>query len=122
MKFKSPTSDKLMVSLLSGHCLTLTPDGVNVPPHFRREVIAAGGIPVGVDTGEQDPPDENAKQRQKVILNGIDKLLDGDDAAAFNGDGKPDLRKLSAVTGFNVSRSERDEAWEIAQKGLSEKD
>lgn len=114
MKFKPPKgiTEPLSIGLTSGHSLLIEPKGTTVPTHFRRAAIAAGCIPVGMDADEAELTLDAGDVRQQRIIEGIEKMLDGDDESDFSQDGKPDARKLSKVVGFMVSREERDAAWE----------
>jgi len=109
MKFKAPGNEPEMISLTSGHTIVIEPGGTTVPPRFRKEAVARGCMPVGV--GAEDDVLTEEEKRGQLVIDGINKLLDSDDPAAFNGDGKPNLRKLNAVLGFNASREELDAAW-----------
>lgn len=117
MKFKPPGNESLMVGLTSGHTIVIEPKGTDVPPHFRKAAIAQGCMPVGVGAEELALTEED--KRSKLILDGIERLLDGGDESAFNGDGKPNLKKLNAVLGFQASREELDAAWAKIAPGLT---
>lgn len=116
MKFKSPGPESVMVALLSGHTCVITPKGNEVEPRFRKEAIARGCVPVGV--GAEDDEQKPELTKSELIAKGIEKMLEGDDEGAFTGDGKPDVRKLSAVVGFTVTAGERDSAWEAVNDSL----
>jgi hypothetical protein len=118
MKFKSPGHEPLMIGLTSGHTMVVEPDGTDVPPKFRKKAIAEGCIPVGMGTEEVELlPDET--KRAELIRAGIDKMLNGTDEGAFGKDGKPNLKKLCEAIGFEISKSERDEAWAAFEDSLS---
>lgn len=116
MKFKSPGSDPVMVSLLSGHTCTVSHEGTEVEPRFRKEAIARGCTPMGV--GSEDDSTKREPTKVDLISAGIEKMLEGDDEGAFTGDGKPDVRKLSDVVGFTVTAKERDTAWAVVNDTL----
>lgn len=114
MNFTTTNPEGVHIALTSGHTMVVpsareVPEGVPVAAQFRREAIARGCIPVGVNVEEKT--DEPAFDRVKVIRDAIHQMLDGDDENAFTNDGKPDLRKLNAIAGFQVDRSERDAIW-----------
>ena len=117
MKFKSPGNEPISVGLTTGHSIVVTPEGREVPPAFRKAVIAEGCVPVGVGAEESVDQTEPDTKQDKIIA-GIEKLLDGDDSAAFTTDGKPDTRKLAEACGFGVSRQERDEAWAVVAEAM----
>lgn len=110
----NPNGPAVQIALVTGHTAIVppaseVPEGVPLEVHFRREALARGCIPVGllVDEAPADP----AFDRRQVIVDAIQKLLDGDDPGAFTNDGKPDLRKLNSILGFQLDRSERDAIW-----------
>lgn len=55
MKFRSPGSQALHIALLSGHTLAIPPEGVDVPPEFRREAIAKGAEPMAIESIQESP-------------------------------------------------------------------
>ena len=110
----------MMIGLTTGHTLVVRhdKDGTNVPVQFRKEAIAKGCVPVGV--GAEDVPDPQAEEtRQGRIAATIEQMLDGGNEEDFTADGKPDLRALSRMAGFSISREERDAAWDGISKSPS---
>lgn len=110
MKFTTPTEAPVMIALTSGHTLVIEPAGTDVPPQFRKEAVARGCTPLGIGAADAELTPE--VKRSELIEQGVQKLLDSDDDAAFNGDGKPNLKALSKVVGFNVQRGELDAVWD----------
>lgn len=103
------------LSLSSGHTLVVSHDkaGTAVPLRFRKEAIARGCIPVGME----EESDENPTfDRETVIREKIKIMLESDDAAMFTTDGKPVLDKLSGLCGFALARSEVNRVWEAMMK------
>ncbi len=119
MKFKAPGDEPISIGLTSGHTLVITPDGTEVPPKFRREAIARDCKPVGVSTEENVSLDPE-KDRAALIRAAIEKLLDGDDEGNFDADDKPNVRKLSAAAGFDISKGERNKAWTAYEAELKQ--
>ena len=117
MKFKSPSDEPMHIALTSGHSIVIEPDGTEVPAIFQKEAVARGAFPVGID--EAAPLAGQSFDRAKVIKDAMNQMLDGDDEENFTKDGKPDLRKLNALVGFSVPRSEADKLFEevTATKG-----
>ena len=116
MKFTTANFDgpAIHIALTSGHTAIVpatrdVPEGVELEVIFRKEAIARGAVPVGISVEEK--PQEPAFDRVKVIRDAIHQMLNGNEENAFTNDGKPDLRKLNAVVGFSVDRSERDAIW-----------
>lgn len=109
----------MMVGLTSGHTKVIThkPEGTDVPPMFRKEAIARGCVPVGVGA-DAEAPQETEKTKQEQIIAAIEQMLDGGNEEDFTADGKPDVRALSRMAGFQIAREERDAAWEEVSKTL----
>lgn len=122
MKFKAPGSDPIMVALLSGDTITIPNDakGVEVPTRFRKEALARGAVPVGIDVEEEDGSKKEQKSKHQLIVEAIGKLVEEGEDEDFTGDGKPKTDPLSKVAGFTVTASERDAAWDEAKEKLGE--
>ncbi len=104
LKFRSPNGDDLHIALTSGHTAVVTPEGVELAPMFHREAIARGAL-----TGDAVAPlegDGAPFDRKQVIANAINGMMDGDNEGDFNDDGKPNLKRLNALIGFQASRAE----------------
>lgn len=112
MRLKSPTEKPIHVALLSGHAITIGPEGRDVPVMFRREAFANGALPEGVDEADLDRdvpdagPDRN--ERLKAV---IKEMLESGDEDALTGAGIPNRRKVSALAGWSVSVKELTAAW-----------
>lgn len=120
MKFKTPGNQAVMIALLSGHSLTIQPDGsTDVPVIFRKEALARECVPAGMEIEGATPG--TVPNRDELLLKAIGKMLDSDDATAFTGDGRPNATKLAEIVGFTVTSKERDTAWakyqELEAKG-----
>ena len=113
MKFRSPTDEPLHVALTTGHTCAIPPEGVDLDPMFQREAIARGAL-----AGDDVAPVAQAPQfdRKQVITDAINGMMDGDNEGDFNEDGKPNLKRLNAVIGFQASRSEVDAIFEDLTK------
>lgn len=110
LKFRSPTDEPLHIALTSGHTAVVTPEGNELAPMFQREAISRGAL-----TGDEvDLPSGDANQfdRKQVITDAINGMMDGDNEGDFNEDGKPNLKRLNAVVGFQTTRSEVDAIFE----------
>jgi hypothetical protein len=110
MKFKSPSDEPMHIALTSGHSIVIEPDGTEVPAIFQKEAVARGAYPVGLD--DAAPLAGQTFDRAQVIKDAMNKMLDGSEEDNFTKDGKPDLRKLNALVGFSVARSEADKLFE----------
>jgi hypothetical protein len=115
MRFKAPGTAPVFLSLTSGNTAVVGTDYTELEPMFHREAIAAGCLPFGVEAPAPVVA-EPSFDRRKVILDAINEMLDGAVEGDFTGDGKPDVRKLSAKVGFTVDRNERDKLFAEATK------
>lgn len=114
-RFRSPTDTPLHVALISGHTAVIPPEGIELPTMFHREAIARGAVLAEGGTAEEQTQVFN---RQLVLRETIEAMIAGRDKDDFTGDGKPNLVKLKAKTGFQVSREEADAVFaELTQQG-----
>lgn len=104
-QFRSPTDTPLHVALTSGHTAVIPPEGIELAPMFHREAIARGAVLAEGATAEDQT---QVFSRQLAIRDAIAAMIAGKDKDDFTGDGKPNLVKLKAKTGFQVSREEAD--------------
>ena len=131
MKFRSPGDEPLHISLTSGHTLVIPAEGVEVPDMFRREAIARGAEPLAFDGSVVAAASKNddgatgkstADNRKDLIKEALRTMLNGSNEEDFTAAGTPNLKRLQAVAGFQVSRADADAAWaevqaEAAQDG-----
>ena len=118
LTFRSPTDEPLHIGLTSGHTAVVTPEGNELPSVFHREAIARGalaGDAAPVLEGDGAPFD-----RKQVIANAINGMMDGDNDGDFNDDGKPNLKRLNALIGFQASRTEVDAIFDEITKAASQ--
>ncbi|HUW60433.1 MAG TPA: hypothetical protein VMZ06_05460 [Candidatus Bathyarchaeia archaeon] len=119
VKLWSPKGDmddgSTFLSLTSGHTCIIPHDkeGVEVPLRFRKEAIARGCIPVGM---EEEADEAGGFDRSKVIRDNIKIMLEDDDSANFTTDGKPAIDKLAKLCGFQLARSEVNREWDAMMK------
>lgn len=114
LKFKSPTSEPVHIGLTSGHMATVGPEGKVLPQIFQNEAIACGCIPIiggEVIQSAQESEPSPAYDRRAVILDAMETLVARAAQGDFLGDGRPDVRALSKIAGFQVSSEERDSLW-----------
>lgn len=132
MKFHSPTQDPLHVALTSGHTAVVTYEGVTLDPMFHREAVSRGAIPESMFPGFAgggadgrldlgalpqpvvdsftDPNNANVA-RAATIRATLTQMMDGSNEGDFNTDGKPNLGRLKARLGFEITREEADAAF-----------
>ena len=105
----------LHIGLTNGHTLIISGDreGTEVPPMFRKEAIARGCLPVGM---EDDDVESNTFDRQRVIVDAIKAAMNTDDPDAFTRDGVPSQPYIEKKIGFRLERGELLRAWEIVEK------
>ncbi len=117
MKFRSPTDEPLHVALTSGHTMVIPPDaeGIDVPKHFQREAISRGAVLAEGGTAEVQT---QTLSRQIVLRETLEAMIKGGDKEDFTADGKPNLMRLKAKTGFPVTREEADAAFEEVSQEL----
>lgn len=116
--FRSPTGEPLHIALTSGHTAIVTPEGNELDAMFRREALARGAL-----TGDDVAPILGEKppfERKQVITDAINSMMDGDNEADFNEDGKPNLKRLNAVVGFQVARTEADAIFDEITKAQTD--
>ncbi len=111
VKFRSPTNEPLHVALTSGHTMVITADdkGIEVPVIFQREAMARGAVLTDEGTAEVRTQTLN---RQIVLRETLEAMIKGADKDDFTADGKPNLVRLKAKTGFPVTREEADAAFD----------
>jgi hypothetical protein len=118
MKFQSP-GDPIQLSLTTGHTFVVGQEPVEVPQMFYIQAHQRGCVPV--DSGALPPREAQPAEQTKmdVICGEIVTMLgEKDRTGLFIGDGRPDLVTLSKRVGFQVSSSERDEAWVMVSKAI----
>lgn len=129
MKFRAPTEAPVFLSLTSGHTVVVTREGVDLDAMWNREAVAAGCIP-GTMTDEEavmlaakDPAAAGVPgfDRAGEIRKVLNKMLDSAEEGMFRNDGKPDLRKVNGLLGFQADRSEVDKAWDALSAELAGK-
>lgn len=109
MKFFAPTELPIHIALTSGHTAIVVKEGAELPPIFHREAIARGAL---VEQGSGDADLRAAQMtRALTIRDALIAARDSNAEDAFNKDGSPDLRKLIAKVGFQVSREEVAAIW-----------
>lgn len=110
MKFRSVTGEDVHIALTTGHSAVVTAEGVELDKRFHKDAIALGCLPEGVEPDAAEAP--TGFNRAEHIAEAMRTMLDGAEESDFTKDGKPDLRRLNAKAGFQVSRSEADAIWE----------
>jgi len=85
--------------------------------HARLVATASGDEPVA-DHSSSDNGDGNSEpeSRHALIVGAIRDLLEADperaDESTWTKSGKPDVKALESLLGFDISAAERDAAWD----------
>lgn len=127
------------VALLTGHAITIPPEGRFVPEMFltaaarvARQMTAeeiAAVAPTDPQPEEQKPEDPKqqgiAAAKDPALEGGIEKIerlkavirnaLESGDTSFMTAAGIPDARKLDKLLGEPVSAAERNQAWSELQ-------
>jgi hypothetical protein len=114
MKFRSTTGEDIHIALTSGQTALIGAEPTELDKVFHKEAIARGALPEGVD--DDKPQASTGFDRGLTIANTINAMLDGGVEGDFNGDGRPNLKKLNERLGFTASREEVDKVWEEISK------
>jgi hypothetical protein len=112
MKFCSTTGADVQLGLTTGHMAVVTPAGVELDPRFHKEAIANGCMPAGMTDDEPADPDAKTFDRAQVIKDALNGMLAGSNPEDFTTAGKPNLKRVQALIGFNADRSEVDVIWD----------
>lgn len=117
MKFRAPGDEPISVNLTSSHTFVVPPEGIEVPQMFHREAIAKGCILVASAPEALAAPPKPQFDRALVIGEAMDAMIVAKNPEDFNANGKPDLRRLCAKVGFQVTREEADAVWAEVSQG-----
>jgi hypothetical protein len=115
MILKSQTEQPVQVALLSGHCMVVGPEGIEIPAMFLSEAFKMGCIPVDVDPEvvKAAPPKPASKEKLELITDGVKKMLEAD--CVLTGAGMPNRKELSTLVGFPVTAEDLTAAWTILE-------
>lgn len=98
-----------------------------VPPECVNAAIAIGAVRAdgeGVDVlGDEPKPEEqlSAEDREALLFAAFDDLIKKNDAADFDGAGKPSMDTLKREVKFALTKKERDAAWQKHREMLANK-
>ena len=101
MRLKSPTETPISVALLSGHGISIGPEGRDVPAEFRKEAFIKGAIPDTGEAIEKAVPAATGKTHAELLVAGVKKYFE--DGGEMTGAGLPNRNLLSKQVGFPVS-------------------
>lgn len=101
-----------------GHSIGFRKDEpVWVPPECVPDAVAIGAAPVDADVdvlGDEDTPVVHLtpEQRQQKLFDAFKTLTARNERGDFTGSNLPHTGKLTELCGFEVTRRERDTAWQ----------
>ena len=121
MFVKSITGDTVTIAMLSGHAISVPPEGREIPEQFIRAVLTSGKV-IAVESGGVAAAERMTKEptlpaedidpaKIEVIKGAIKSALNSGDKSFLTAAGIPDARKLESMTGTKVTAAERDRAW-----------
>ena len=113
MKFKSPTETPIHICLLSGHSAVIGNEWRELPPILHRKALEEGCISDNMDAESIAVRVEAAKPEQSnnEILVGIIKgMMANPQPSDFTAADLPNLKRLSGVAGWTVTREEMMQA------------
>ena len=124
LRFNPPAGmNTLSIALLTGHsmCVHRThPEdqlaGTPIPVRFRKEALAKGCAPVGVDIEEEE---ELTATKSELILKAVEAVIERNDADEVDSNGRPKLAAVKKEAGFNVTKAELDTAFDDFEKSLA---
>lgn len=93
---------------------------VYVPPALEREVTELGAEPVEGErmalvedaAVEKLPSAPQGSERRKALLACFAALEQRNQRGDFTGQGRPNVKVVNGIVGFEIENRERDEAWE----------
>jgi hypothetical protein len=96
-----------------------------VPPMCVPDAVAIGAQALDGDAdvlGEEvaEPIPLTQPERDAKIREAIETMVGRNERNDFTGSGLPDIRKMNALTGFEVSKRERDRVWQAYQADVAE--
>jgi hypothetical protein len=118
MRLKSPTYTPVHVALLSGHTISVGPEGYDVPAMFRKDALINGCIPCTGEAIEVAAPPSTSKTHAEQLVEGIKKYLE--EGHELTGAGLPNRKVLGEAVGFPVTAVALEAAWAELKKEIEE--
>jgi hypothetical protein len=122
IQFKSPSENVIHVATRQGHAARVGPEWRDLPPILHKEAIAAGCITSNMTQESIEAVhagDSGVVSHGDQLKNAIVAMVDGSDPEDFTAQGVPNLKRLSARTGFNVDRDEMLAVWNDLEKATA---
>ena len=89
----------------------------HVPSHMEREVvaigaeIAEGSAPELLEPEKKLAPSPVGDDRREQIATAIELIVDRNESNDFTGSGRPSVKAVERILGFDVDQSEVNSAW-----------
>lgn len=124
LRFNPPLGlNTLSIALLTGHSMCihrLHPEdqqaGTPIPVRFRKEALARGCAPVGVDIEDDE---EQGETKSDLILKAVEAVIERNDADEVDSNGRPKLAAVKKQVGFTITKVELDAAFDDFEKSLA---
>lgn len=113
MKFKSPTETPVYLALLSGHCAVVGPEWRELPIILHKKAFEEGCITDNMDAETIAAKVENAqpqKSNHEILVETIKGMAANPQDGDFTAADLPNLKRLSSLVGWTVSREEMMQA------------
>lgn len=123
---KGDEAEGTHIAMTSGHACRVKLIGADgergtpIPLMFRKAAIAQGCGVVGIDEDQDEGEEEAGPTKQDLIVKAITELVEGNDPAMLEGDGRPKLEAVKKAAGFNVSKKMFDDAWGVFTDSLED--
>ena len=109
------------ITSLMGHSIAFKKGELTyVPKEMYADAVAAGAIPENELEEDEKPvakTELTADERKNAIFSAFAAIVEKNDRESFTGNGLPDAKVVSSLTGFTVSAAERATLWtEFKQK------
>lgn len=102
-----------------GHRIAFTKDvPVHVPDVVVPDVVAIGAVPANgkpVDVVKEEVrpvTQDDPGRRASDVQSAIEMLVESNNRSDFAASGAPTIAAIAKITGYEISRKERDEAWQ----------
>ena len=96
----------------------------HVPKHMEREVVAIGAeivegsAPELLEPEKKLEPSPVGEERREQIATAIELIVDRNESNDFTGSGRPSVKAVERILGFDIDQSEVNSAWnEFKAKG-----
>lgn len=117
----------LHVGLTTGHAIMVyrtspvdNQEGTPMPNLALRKAALMKGCELAGTEQFVESDDLGPDQKTQLIVDAIERIVDGGDKAQLTANGLPTVEALSTAVGFTVSASERDAAFAVFEASLDD--